>query len=93
MLARRWAGQGALVKKTLYYYGGQATLTPNEIANSWTNALLSVDLSRNWPIGQPALRLLQPDSGNPRSPPAVSRTFSTIPCVSRPIPTTKELIL
>lgn len=70
----RWAGQGALVNKTMYYYGGQATLTPNVIANSWTNALLSVDLARDWPIGQPALRLLQPDSGNPRSPPAVSRT-------------------
>lgn len=38
----------------------------------WTNALLSIDLTSNWPTGTPPIKLIEADNGNYSSPPAVA---------------------
>ena len=42
------------------------------MVKAWTNALLSLDLDQNFPAGAPRFNLVQSDTGNPQSPPAVS---------------------
>lgn len=66
----RWAGQAAISARTLFYYGGQATLQPTQSSNTWTNALVGIDLSTNWTTGSPAITLETPASTDSR--PAVS---------------------
>lgn len=80
---QRWSGQVALgngpngsnSSSTLWYYGGEAKTDPDQTENLWTNALVSVDLTRDWATGTPPLTLVSPDSGNYASPPAVARAF------------------
>ncbi|GJN93507.1 hypothetical protein Rhopal_006564-T1 [Rhodotorula paludigena] len=80
----RWSGQMAIANKagastngtstasTLWYQGGQAKLSSDQDSNWWTNALVSLPLDESWQTGTPPLTLVEPDSGDPISPPAVS---------------------
>ncbi|KAI8447109.1 hypothetical protein BY996DRAFT_4593888 [Phakopsora pachyrhizi] len=80
---QRWAQQTTVsssgttpssgpLNPTLWIQGGQLKTRPDQSSNTWTNALLSLDLSKPWNTGSPSLSLIRPDSGDPRSPPAVS---------------------
>ncbi|KAK0932738.1 hypothetical protein LTR29_015696 [Friedmanniomyces endolithicus] len=64
----RWAQQSAIVNGTLYLYGGQATTQPGQTSDTWNNDLLTMDLTKTWPISSPSLTGLPQPSG----PPAVS---------------------
>ncbi|GAA5867629.1 hypothetical protein JCM3774_001536 [Rhodotorula dairenensis] len=80
----RWAGQAAIANKpgeapgqganasTLWYYGGQAMTSQGQTSNLWTNALVALPLDQDWQTGTPPLQLVEPDTGNYTSPPAVS---------------------
>ncbi|KAL8280709.1 hypothetical protein RQP46_007032 [Phenoliferia psychrophenolica] len=76
----RWSGQMAIANSasggnstsTLYYQGGEASLTSGQTSGLWTNALVALDLSTNWPTGTPAISLVTADTGNTSSPPAVA---------------------
>ena len=67
-ICTRWAQQSTVVNGTLYLYGGQASTSPGQTANTWNNNLLSLDLTKTWQIASPALSSLPQPSG----PPAVS---------------------
>ncbi|MBW0553315.1 hypothetical protein O181_093030 [Austropuccinia psidii MF-1] len=80
---QRWAHQSTISNSnpssstpisnlTLWIQGGQVKTTPDQKSNTWTNALLSLDLSISWNAGSPALSLIQKDNSNPYSPPSVS---------------------
>ncbi|KAI8445418.1 hypothetical protein BY996DRAFT_6424121 [Phakopsora pachyrhizi] len=49
---------------TLWIQGGQLKTRPNQSSNTWTNALLLLDLSKPWNTG-PSLSIIRPDSGDP----------------------------
>ncbi|KAI5477155.1 Kelch-type beta propeller domain containing protein [Pseudohyphozyma bogoriensis] len=77
----RWSGQVALANapngtgnstSTLWYYGGEAATQQGQTTGLWTNALVALDLSKDWPTGTPAISLVQADNGNYSSPPAVA---------------------
>lgn len=57
---------------TLWIYGGNVKTSPDQTDDTWTNALLSLDLSTGWNAGAPPLTLVSPDSGDPYNPPAVA---------------------
>ncbi|KAK4049578.1 hypothetical protein OIV83_004076 [Microbotryomycetes sp. JL201] len=57
---------------TLWYYGGNRKLSSDQTDRLWTNALVSLDLSKDWARGTPPLRLVQDDNGNYSFPPAVA---------------------
>ncbi|KAA1135319.1 hypothetical protein PGTUg99_009622 [Puccinia graminis f. sp. tritici] len=79
---QRWAHQTTIssaqadsqspTHPTLWIQGGELKSAPDQINNTWTNALLSLDLSTSWNAGSPALSLVEKDNSNPYSPPAVS---------------------
>lgn len=78
---QRWAQQTTIsttstdpndLNATLWIQGGQIKTSPDQSTNTWTNALLSLDLTKPWNAGSPALNLIIKDSLNPYSPPAVS---------------------
>jgi hypothetical protein len=79
---QRWAHQTtissaqadsqSLAHPTLWIQGGELKSAPDQVNNTWTNALLSLDLSTSWNAGSPALSLVEKDNSNPYSPPAVS---------------------
>ena len=64
----RWAHQTALVNGTLYIYGGQASTSSGQEANTWNNNFLTLDLTTDWQISTPSLTGLPQPSG----PPAVA---------------------
>ncbi|KAM0786676.1 hypothetical protein ACM66B_002123 [Microbotryomycetes sp. NB124-2] len=72
----RWSGQVSLTNvsgdTTLWYYGGNRKLSSDQTDELWTNALVSLDLSKDWARGTPPLRLVQDDNGNYSFPPAVA---------------------
>ncbi|GAA6007118.1 hypothetical protein JCM10207_001514 [Rhodosporidiobolus poonsookiae] len=76
----RWSGQMAIANakgssseaSTLYYFGGEARTSTGQDTNTWTNALVSLPLDQDWQSGTPPLTLVQADSGNYSSPPAVT---------------------
>lgn len=72
----RYSGQLSTLNDSIYYFGGEATLSPSQTSNLWTNAFLRIDL-QNWPIGSPKITLIQADNGNAASPPAVARESSS----------------
>lgn len=57
---------------TLYIYGGDAKTDTSQTQNTRTNALIALDVSTNWSIASPPLRLVQPDNGNSFDPPQTS---------------------
>ncbi|KAK9900561.1 hypothetical protein P389DRAFT_14601 [Cystobasidium minutum MCA 4210] len=59
-------------QSTLYIYGGDAKTDTSQTANTRTNALISLDVSTNWSIASPPLKLVEPDSGDDYEP--VART-------------------
>ncbi|GAB7341274.1 hypothetical protein MBLNU457_7548t1 [Dothideomycetes sp. NU457] len=61
----RWAQQSALVNGTLYIYGGQASTSPGQEANTWNNDFLTLDLTSDWQISTPSLTGLPQPSGPP----------------------------
>ncbi|KAI8446762.1 hypothetical protein BY996DRAFT_6422011 [Phakopsora pachyrhizi] len=72
---QRWAQQTTVsssgatpslgtLNATLWIQDGQLKTRPNQSLNTWTNALLSLDLSKPWNTG-PSLSLIRPDSGDP----------------------------
>ncbi|KAI8457855.1 hypothetical protein BY996DRAFT_6411333 [Phakopsora pachyrhizi] len=72
---QRWAQQTTVsssgatpslgtLNATLWIQDGQPKTMPNQSLNTWTNALLSLDLSKPWNTG-PSLSLIRPDSGDP----------------------------
>ena len=67
----RWSHQAAIVNGTIYIYGGRATNTSGQKANTWTNDFLSLDLTKDWQISSPPLNGLPQPSG----PPAVSNGY------------------
>ena len=67
----RWSHQAAIVNGTIYIYGGHATNTSGQKANTWTNDFLSLDLTKDWQISSPPLKGLPQPSG----PPAVSNGY------------------
>lgn len=79
---QRWAHQttisAALLdpqsssRPTLWIQGGELKSSPDQQNNTWTNALLSLDLTSSWNAGSPALSLVEKDNSNPYSPPAVA---------------------
>lgn len=78
---QRWAQQTTISllgsdlsqpNATLWIQGGQVKSSPDQTTNTWTNALLALDLTRSWNAGSPSLTLVLKDNGNPYSPPAVS---------------------
>ncbi|OAV98673.1 hypothetical protein PTTG_07694 [Puccinia triticina 1-1 BBBD Race 1] len=79
---QRWAHQTTIsatqadsqapAHPTLWIQGGEQKSSPDQLNNTWTNALLSLDLSTSWNAGSPALTLVEKDNSNPYSPPAVS---------------------
>ncbi|KAH9471756.1 hypothetical protein MJO28_002401 [Puccinia striiformis f. sp. tritici] len=72
---QRWAHQTTISDSNhpvLWIQGGELKTSPDQTNNTWTNALLSLDLSTSWNAGSPALSLVEKDNGNPYSPPAVS---------------------
>ncbi|GAA5946615.1 hypothetical protein JCM3765_000319 [Sporobolomyces pararoseus] len=74
----RWSGQMAIANskgssgQTLYYYGGQAITSASSTQGNWTNALVGIDLSEDWPTGTPKISLVEAATSNYTSPPAVS---------------------
>ncbi|GAA5869395.1 hypothetical protein JCM16303_000454 [Sporobolomyces ruberrimus] len=77
----RWSGQMAIANsrgstsgndKSIWYYGGQAITSTSSTQGNWTNALVSIDLSTDWPTGTPPITLVEPATSNYSSPPAVS---------------------
>ncbi|KAI0015903.1 hypothetical protein F4780DRAFT_37919 [Xylariomycetidae sp. FL0641] len=64
----RWAGQSAIVNGTVYYYGGRSKSSGDQTSDQWNNDFLTLDLTKSWDIGSPALTGLPRPSG----PPAVS---------------------
>lgn len=81
---QRWAQQTTIstttssdfnfnnLNATLWIQGGQIKSSPDQTTHTWTNALLSLDLTKPWNAGSPALNLIIKDNSNPYSPPAVS---------------------
>lgn len=68
------SADGGNSTSTLYYQGGQVMTNSEQTTDLWTNALVSIDLDRDWGTGTPAITLVQADNANYSSPPAVSRT-------------------
>ncbi|KAK4047347.1 hypothetical protein OIO90_006206 [Microbotryomycetes sp. JL221] len=77
----RWSGQVAIARApgaalpsntTLWYYGGNRKLSSDQTDNLWTNALVALDLSKDWARGTPPLTLVQDDNGDFANPPAVA---------------------
>ena len=61
----RWSHQAAVVNGTIYVYGGRATNTSGQKSNTWTNAFLSLDLTKDWQISSPPAKGLPQPSGPP----------------------------
>lgn len=65
-------GSGSSVS-TLYLAGGDAKTTAGQTQNTRTNALISLDLSKNFSIASPPFNLVQADSGDDNyNPPKTS---------------------
>ncbi|KAI8457259.1 hypothetical protein BY996DRAFT_6411773 [Phakopsora pachyrhizi] len=75
LTCQRWAQQTTVsssgatpslgtLNATLWIQDGQLKTRPNQSLNTWTNALLSLDLSKPWNTG-PSLSLIRPESGDP----------------------------
>ncbi|KAI8461420.1 hypothetical protein BY996DRAFT_6408662 [Phakopsora pachyrhizi] len=73
--SQRWAQQTTVsssgatpslvtLNANLWIQGGQLKTRPNQSSNTWTNALLSLHLSKPWNNGT-SLSLIRPDSGDP----------------------------
>lgn len=57
---------------TLYLAGGDAKTTAGQTQNTRTNALISLNLSRNFSIANPPFQLVQADTGDNYNPPRTS---------------------
>lgn len=53
---------------TLYIYGGDAKTEISQAERTRTNALVSLDVSTNWSITDPPLKLVEPDNGDDYMP-------------------------
>lgn len=51
---------------------GDAKTSTSQTTATRTNALVSLDLSTNWSIANPPLKLVNPDNGNSYDPPQTS---------------------
>ncbi|KAF2134810.1 hypothetical protein P153DRAFT_362543 [Dothidotthia symphoricarpi CBS 119687] len=67
-VCKRWSGQSTIVNGTLYMYGFRTDTDAKQTSNTWTNDLLTLDLTNSWQISNPSLTGLPKPSG----PPAVS---------------------
>jgi hypothetical protein len=70
-ICTRWSQQSALLNGTLYLYGGQAKTTGAQTTDTWNNDFLTLDLTKSWDVGSPALMGLAQPSG----PPAVANGY------------------
>ncbi|KAG0142446.1 hypothetical protein CROQUDRAFT_50291 [Cronartium quercuum f. sp. fusiforme G11] len=75
---QRWAQQTTITisnktNKTLWIQGGQIKLKPDQINNTWTNSLLTLDLNNQWNVGSPLFNVILKDSLDPYYPsPAIA---------------------
>ncbi|RPB02667.1 hypothetical protein L873DRAFT_1673270 [Choiromyces venosus 120613-1] len=67
----RWSHQSALVKDTIYIYGGQAKGSSGQASDTWNNNFLTLSLTSDWDAGSPPLKALS----QPRGPPAVANGY------------------
>ena len=67
----RWSAQTAVVNGTMYSFGGRATQSDGQKANTWNNDFLTLDLTKNWDTSAPALTGLPQPSG----PPAIANGY------------------
>lgn len=70
-VCNRWSQQSALVNGTIYLYGGHASQEQDQLDNTWTNAFLSMDVTKDFNIDNPPLQGLP----QPSDIPAVSNGF------------------
>ncbi|KAF7550449.1 hypothetical protein G7Z17_g5689 [Cylindrodendrum hubeiense] len=70
-ICTRWAFQSALLNGTFYIYGGRAKTDKDQENNTWNNYFVTLDLTKDWDIGSPALQGLE----QPDGPPAVSMGY------------------
>ena len=70
-VCNRWSHQSALVNGTIYIYGGHTSQQAGQDQNTWTNDLVSMDVTKNFDISNPPLKGLPQPSG----PPAVSNGY------------------
>jgi hypothetical protein len=70
-ICKRWSQQSAVVKGTLYLYGGRATTSATQTSNTWNNNFLTLDLTKSWQIASPPVNGLPQPSG----PPAVANGY------------------
>ena len=70
-VCRRWSQQSALINGTIYVYGGHATTSQDQQSNTWVNDFFTIDVTKSWDIGSPAINALPQPSG----PPAVANGY------------------
>ncbi|KAM0750944.1 hypothetical protein T439DRAFT_343057 [Meredithblackwellia eburnea MCA 4105] len=79
-VCKRWSGQMAISTSatggnstsTLYYMGGEAMTSQDQTTGLWTNAMVAIDLTKDWPTGTPPITLVTKDTGDQANPPAVA---------------------
>ncbi|CUS15361.1 unnamed protein product, partial [Tuber aestivum] len=67
----RWSHQSALVRDTIYIYGGQARGSSDQDSDTWNNNFLTLSLTNDWDAGSPPLKALP----QPKGPPAVANGY------------------
>ncbi|CZR35073.1 uncharacterized protein FPRO_00805 [Fusarium proliferatum ET1] len=67
----RWGLQAAQLNGTLYLYGGRSRSKADQVEDTWNNNFLTLDLTKDWDIGSPALKGLE----KPDGPPEVSMGY------------------
>jgi len=66
------SSSNASAASTLYIYGGDAKTSTDQTAGTRTNALVSLDLTKDFSIANPPFNLVKADNGNPYDPPQTS---------------------
>ncbi|PGH14032.1 hypothetical protein AJ79_03301 [Helicocarpus griseus UAMH5409] len=70
-VCKRWSHQTAVVKGTMYIYGGRSMVDSSQNDNTWNNDFLTLDLKSTWDISAPKFTGLPRPSG----PPPVSNGY------------------